>query len=197
MSAAPNIQMIAASLRSCDLGKKTGGEAGSPSPVMSSSPPGSHLLEVSDESAGEVRVELISETALPCPWEQCLDMRTGEVYYINWETGTRIATDPRTTAVYCYQSGKAHVSSSNDSCTGVGDGDGYESCVDTANSSCVSSLSSSSPSDSSVTGESGRGQVLVAAGCRSCFMYFMVPKSVDACPKCCGNLLHLGRGGSV
>ncbi|XP_074572239.1 protein CURLY FLAG LEAF 1-like [Curcuma longa] len=189
MSAVPNIEMIAASLRSCNLGKKTGGAAGSPSPVMSSSPPASHLLEVSDESAGEVRVELISETAPPCPWEQCLDMRTGEVYYINWETGTRIAKDPRTTAD-CYQS-------SNDSCTGVGDGDGYESCVDTANSSCVSSLSSTSPSDSSVTGESGRGQVLVAAGCRSCFMYFMVLKSVDACPKCCGSLLHLGRGGSV
>lgn len=77
MSAAPNIEMIAASLRSCNLGKKTGGTAESPSPssVMSSSPPASHLLEVSDESAGEVRVEFISDTALPFPWEQCLDMR--------------------------------------------------------------------------------------------------------------------------
>jgi len=36
--------------------------------------------------------------------------------------------------------------------------------------------------------------VLVAAGCRACFMYFMVPKRADVCPKCgSSGLLHLSR----
>lgn len=32
--------------------------------------------------------------------------------------------------------------------------------------------------------------VLVVAGCKSCLMYFMVPKQVEDCPKCTGQLLH-------
>ncbi|CAD5185752.1 unnamed protein product [Musa acuminata subsp. malaccensis] len=63
--AAPNIEMIAASLRSCSLG---GGGGGDQSP-----PP--HLAEATDESAGGITVELNSDTALPYHWEQCLDMR--------------------------------------------------------------------------------------------------------------------------
>jgi len=35
--------------------------------------------------------------------------------------------------------------------------------------------------------------VLVVAGCKSCFMYFMVPKQVEVCPKCNGQLLHFDR----
>ncbi|KAK9047898.1 hypothetical protein SSX86_033139 [Deinandra increscens subsp. villosa] len=43
-------------------------------------------------------------------------------------------------------------------------------------------------------GESrGGGHVLVVAGCKGCFMYFMVPKQVGDCPKCCGQLLHFDR----
>lgn len=36
-------------------------------------------------------------------------------------------------------------------------------------------------------------QVLVVAGCKGCLMYFMVPKQVGVCPKCCGQLLHFDR----
>uniref|UniRef100_A0A2P2JED7 Uncharacterized protein n=1 Tax=Rhizophora mucronata TaxID=61149 RepID=A0A2P2JED7_RHIMU len=36
-------------------------------------------------------------------------------------------------------------------------------------------------------------QVLVVAGCKSCLMYFMVPKRVEDCPKCNGQLLHFDR----
>jgi rRNA maturation endonuclease Nob1 len=40
--------------------------------------------------------------------------------------------------------------------------------------------------------------VLVAAGCRGCFMYFMVPKSAGLCPKCgSSGLVHLGRSNNA
>lgn len=35
--------------------------------------------------------------------------------------------------------------------------------------------------------------VLVVAGCKSCLMYYMVPKQLEICPKCCGQLLHFDR----
>ncbi|CAD5177432.1 unnamed protein product [Musa acuminata subsp. malaccensis] len=190
------LPMIAASLRSCSIGR-SGGVATlplTPAPLVAA-----HLLEASDESSGEVMVELNSDTALPYRWEQRLDMRTGEVYYINLETGTKTRKDPRTAVIAAatysssYISGK-EISSSDDSCSRVGGSEDYESSVDTANS-CLSSLSSSSPPDT--VADPGGAQILVAAGCRSCFMYFMVPKSVDACPKCGGGLLHLGRYGCV
>ncbi|RRT44582.1 hypothetical protein B296_00049463, partial [Ensete ventricosum] len=74
-----------------------------------------------------------------------------------------------------------------DSCSGIGGSDDHEDSVDT----CLTSLSSTSTSDSGA--EPSGGQILVSAGCMSCFIYFMVPKSTDACPKCGGRLLKLGR----
>lgn len=41
--------------------------------------------------------------------------------------------------------------------------------------------------------EKNKGNVLVVAGCKSCLMYFMVPKQVEDCPKCNGQLLHFDR----
>lgn len=41
-----------------------------------------------------------------------------------------------------------------------------------------------------------KNQVLVVAGCKGCLMYFMVPKQVGVCPKCCGQLLHFDRSES-
>ena len=32
--------------------------------------------------------------------------------------------------------------------------------------------------------------ILVVAGCKTCLMYYMVPKHVEDCPKCSGQLLH-------
>ncbi|WOL02555.1 hypothetical protein Cni_G11274 [Canna indica] len=204
---APNIDMIAAFLRSCTL---EGGRRGNRSPTR---PP--HLAEASDESAGGITVDLNSDTALPYHWEQCLDMRTGEIYYINWETGVRTTDDPRTTAaavsddvssaypssIY-YDDGDGDVDGASDeySCSRVGSGDDdydeEDEDDDTADSSSVSSAAS--PTNSSTEDHSASGsQVLVAAGCKACFMYFMVPKRVDACPKCGGTLLHLGRNGCV
>ncbi|RWW62810.1 hypothetical protein BHE74_00030052 [Ensete ventricosum] len=233
--AAPNIEMIAASLRSCSLGGGGGGDQSPPRPP--------HLAEATDESAGGITVELNSDTALPYHWEQCLDIRvrspspvlpslnaplprgnevereiyrslylsyynssfrflqTGEIYYINRETGVRTTEDPRTAAAsssaysssyYCDGDG----TSDEYSCSRVGsEDDDYEeeNGGDTADSS---TLSYTSTPESSANEEPG-SQILVAAGCKACFMYFMVPKRVDACPKCGGGLLHLGRNGCV
>lgn len=58
------------------------------------------------------------------------------------------------------------------------------------------SSSESSPSSSKEhyrVDKDRKDHVLVVAGCKSCLMYFMVPKHVEDCPKCCGQLLHFDR----
>ena len=103
--------------------------------------------------------------------------QTGEIYYINWRNGMKARDDPRTTPEYS--------------------GDFYTE----DDSSCDSEESSSeysSPPDSSrehyrVDQKDHKDHVLVVAGCKSCLMYFMVPKQVEDCPKCCGQLLHFDR----
>ncbi|GMJ09905.1 hypothetical protein HRI_004659700 [Hibiscus trionum] len=45
--------------------------------------------------------------------------------------------------------------------------------------------------------EEEKDDVLVVAGCRSCYMYFMVPKKAEGCPKCNGHLVRFdGSHGS-
>ncbi|EES05143.1 uncharacterized protein DDB_G0271670 [Sorghum bicolor] len=259
MTTAPNIEMIASSLRHCSL---TGGAGGSGRRRGG----GTRRREGGDDSDG-VTVELNSEVALPYHWEQCLDIRTGQVYYINWEDGTRTTVDPRTasaafssptprsTSSASRRTRRASTPSSEytsvssvgaDVTTGAwrGNDSGYDnddeeeddgeaedhdddeeeeeeedeldaesssSSTTTSSSSSTgssrgsavsSTLSSFSPTDESGSGDNGgrglgaAGHVLVAAGCRACFMYFMVPKRADVCPKCgSSGLLHLSRNG--
>lgn len=69
-----------------------------------------------------------------------------------------------------------------------------DSCYDSEGSSSESS--SREQEQYKTTAESNineRAQVLVAAGCKSCLMYFMVPKQAEDCPKCYGQLLHFDR----
>ncbi|KAM0935985.1 putative WW domain-containing protein [Dioscorea sansibarensis] len=194
---APSIEMIAESLKNCSLGRNRGRARGPPVP-----PPQPEEEEEEEDSEDEsegLTVELNSDVALPRNWEQCLDMRTGEVYYLNWRTGMRTKEDPRnpasnlpSTTCYCSESSFSgsgdNASSSNEEEVEEED----EETRDTASSSGISSICSSSSCE--VGGGGGgdiTGQVLVAAGCKVCFMYFMVPKSVEACPKCSAALLHL------
>lgn len=59
------------------------------------------------------------------------------------------------------------------------------------------SWTESSPSSSREKhGQGEKDNVLVVAGCKSCLMYFMVPKQVEECPKCSGHLLHFDRSDS-
>ncbi|MCL7029474.1 hypothetical protein MKW94_017601 [Papaver nudicaule] len=144
-------------------------------------------------------LELNSHVSLPYQWEQCLDLKTGEIYYINWMNGRKVKEDPRK----MFNGGNGseqlfhyHTDNDNDE-----------------DSSCDSDEGSSSPCSSTTTDNSktngyytsnndhhhqadgdddgdDEDQVLVVAGCKSCLMYFMLPKRVEECPKCNALLLH-------
>ncbi|XP_042386970.1 uncharacterized protein LOC121978736 [Zingiber officinale] len=165
-----NIETVAASLRSFSL-TAAGGNSGDPSPPK----------------VGEITVDLHSNSALPCHWEQHLDMQTGEIHYINRETGVKTTEDPRIAPAY---------SSDEYSCRS--DYEEVEDDDDDDDGDSDSGDFSSSASSASPPNTSAPAHVLVAAGCKGCFMYFMVPKHVDACPKCGGGgLLHLSRNGCI
>ncbi|XP_074592399.1 protein CURLY FLAG LEAF 1-like [Curcuma longa] len=196
----PYIDQIAASLRSCSLGEHR------PTP----SPPTS----IPDASAGRITVELNSEIPLPFCWEQRLDIQTGEIHYINWETGERTTADPRSAATastysssYYYTdgdeasgtgSGKEGCEEEEDDDNGIADtadpdedeAYGTGSGIDTSDEE-EDDYSTAGSSDPSSTGDDRR--TLVAAGCSGCFMYLMVPKGTPACSKCGAALIHLGN----
>ncbi|CAI9768783.1 unnamed protein product [Fraxinus pennsylvanica] len=174
--AAPNPNMAAItaslekSLQNCSLNHQessAGGAAGLGHSATSTSPENHHL---------DATLELNSQISLPFHWEQCLDLKTGEIYYINWRTGMKVTEDPRTTVEY---SGDLY---SEDDC-----------------SSYDSEESSSEPSTSSQWNDNRDHQsneqenlnVLVVAGCKRCLMYHMVPKQLQDCPKCFGQLIYL------
>ncbi|RWW29228.1 hypothetical protein GW17_00006271 [Ensete ventricosum] len=124
---------------------------------------------------------------------------TGEVYYINWETGIRTTEDPRSSTIASSYSDEDEASDdegSGSSYDASGDttGSSYDAGGDTPGSSSLSSASSTETSAS--VDHVGGGHVLVAAGCRACFTYFMVPKRAHVCPSCGGRLFHLGNNGS-
>ncbi|GMY26610.1 protein CURLY FLAG LEAF 1 [Fagus crenata] len=152
------------------LGRGGGGGGGGSS--SSDETPDNHL------PSSETTLELNSNISLPYHWEQCLDLKTGEIYYINWRNGMKAKDDPRTTAEYS--------------------GDFYSEDDSSCDSEESSSESSPAPISSReqhyrVDQKDHKDHVLVVAGCKSCLMYFMVPKQVEDCPKCCGQLLHFDR----
>ncbi|KAL3846282.1 hypothetical protein ACJIZ3_003685 [Penstemon smallii] len=146
-------------------------------------------------------LELYSQAPLPYNWEQCLDLKTSEIYYINWRTGMKAKEDPRTTAgcsgdYYSEDGGSG--SSSYDS-----EGSCSESCPPFSRDQQQWSGNSNNNEEKSTgndneiynyndSAENG-GNVLVVGGCKSCLMYYMVPKQLQICPKCCGQLLHFDR----
>ncbi|CAA6660011.1 unnamed protein product [Spirodela intermedia] len=176
--AAPNIDIIAASLRSCSLARGREGSTGGA------------VVEAADTT-----LELNSEVALPYHWEQCLDLKTGKIYYINWSTGeihggsAEVRRIPR-------QDGD----DADDENDGVeDDDDGGDSSEDSAttdsddNGNCSSAFSRGAGGWRG--GVAAGGSVLVAAGCRVCMMYVMIPKREEECPRCGGHVLHFSRSG--
>ncbi|KAG0459657.1 hypothetical protein HPP92_022785 [Vanilla planifolia] len=210
---APNIEAVAAWLRNCSIDVEI-----KSTPSLHRAPPPAAKAEEEDmrpavteaEESEGVMVELNSELALPYQWEQCLDMITGELYYINCINGMRTTEDPRVAQSCvresCYYSWVEHYTSGDaddeeeedsgydfeDSGSGTGVGSDKDDFY--GKSSSRDSSAPASPSTPDACGEhtTAAGQILVAAGCKSCFMYFMVPKRVVACPRCSGCLLHLG-----
>ncbi|XP_068653372.1 protein CURLY FLAG LEAF 1-like isoform X2 [Aristolochia californica] len=168
---APNMDTITASLersmQNCSLGGSRGGRDDDGDGRR-------EAFLVENRPSAESTLELNSHVSLPYQWEQCLDLKvsslqTGEIYYINWTTGTKAKDDPRKTASF--------------------EG-GYFTEEDSSDESEDSSFVSSPSSREDYRYED---QVLVVAGCKSCLMYFMLPKRVEACPKCNGLLLHFDR----
>ncbi|KAJ8773673.1 hypothetical protein K2173_005919 [Erythroxylum novogranatense] len=143
-------------------------ERSSSSHDVDASLPAEHIRAPNSDTT----VELNSHLSLPYHWEQCLDLKTGEIYYINWRNGMKAKEDPRITQ--------------------EDNGDFYSQ-----DDSSYDSEESSSRSSASSTREPYRldkkDHVLIVAGCKSCLMYFMVPKQVEDCPKCNGQLLHFDR----
>ncbi|MCL7025034.1 hypothetical protein MKW94_022350 [Papaver nudicaule] len=122
-------------------------------------------------------IELNSDIPLPSKWQQCLDLKTGEVYYRNEETGKKSRKDPRKAITKLW--GGNYKSEEQEE-----EEDSYDS---------EQGSQSPSSSTSSSTATKRCDQVLVVAGCKSCLMYFMLPKYVVDCPKCSGIILHFDR----
>jgi hypothetical protein len=86
---APNIEMIASSLRNCSLNyQNTPDSPSSPSSSSSSTSSSYHTNYATGAQppptpsmTGDLTVELNSDVALPFHWEQCLDIR---VCYLNF-----------------------------------------------------------------------------------------------------------------
>ncbi|KAI3929678.1 hypothetical protein MKX01_025846 [Papaver californicum] len=144
-------------------------------------------------------LELNSHVSLPYQWEQCLDLKTGEIYYMNWMNGRKVKEDPRK----MFNGGNGgdhlfhyHTDNDND------EDSSYDSDEGSSTSSpCSSTTTDNSKSNGYYTsnddhhqanGDDGddEDQILVVAGCKSCLMYFMLPKRVEECPKCNALLLH-------
>ncbi|CAG7899195.1 hypothetical protein IGI04_031960 [Brassica rapa subsp. trilocularis] len=143
-------------------------------------------LGLTDES-GEDHVpildrtlELNSHISIPSHLEQCLDLKTGEIFYINRKNGMRVMEDPRNSV-------------SNDNADDFSGESDVTMFSEEDSVSYYESEESSSESSRESHIEEEEEQVLVVAGCKACYMYFMVPKVLNDCPKCEAQLLHFDR----
>ncbi|GAB4828538.1 hypothetical protein Ancab_018197 [Ancistrocladus abbreviatus] len=194
---APNMAMLTPSLerlfQNCSLNHSSGGGGGRIAAGLgrssSSDVPENHPSLVPDSKSNSslsdtTLVELNSNISLPCHWEQYLDLKTGDIYYINWRNGMKTKEVPTINVAdncsddYCYS-----ISEEEED-----DDDSYDSEESSAESSFLPG-----GSNERVKEERSQKNVLVVGGCKSCLMYFMVPKHVEDCPKCTGQLLHFDR----
>ncbi|KAB2599067.1 hypothetical protein D8674_009338 [Pyrus ussuriensis x Pyrus communis] len=136
----------------------------------------------STSSTSDATLELNSHVSLPYHWEQCLDLKTGEIYYINWRNGMKVKEDPRARAEY---SGDFYYSEEDENSSY----DNEESSTDSSPSWCRYEQHQQQVENHN----NNNNNVLVVGGCKACLMYFMVPKQLEDCPKCSGQLLHFDR----
>ncbi|KAL0897108.1 hypothetical protein Bca101_081069 [Brassica carinata] len=194
---ASNMETITKSLENISLNdrrrRRRAGDGFGRSSLRTEESSNEHIHPISDRT-----LELNSHLSLPSYWEQCLDLKTGEIYYINWKNGMRVKEDPR----------KVMMNSDNDSGESYGNlfSEEDSSYYDSEESSSASSPSSNEnqkededeDEDDEDEEEENEDEdevedVLVVAGCKACFMYFMVPKLVGDCPKCAAQLLHFDQ----
>ncbi|EFH67016.1 hypothetical protein ARALYDRAFT_473007 [Arabidopsis lyrata subsp. lyrata] len=132
-------------------------------------------------------LELNSHLSVPSHLEQCLDLKTGEIYYRSWNSGMRVKKDPRKSV----SRGNNAEQSSGESYGTVFSSEEVSSYYESEESSSESSPSSRRKNHKYE--EEEEEDVLVVAGCKACFMYFMVPKLLKDCPKCATQLLHFDQ----
>ncbi|KAL4354563.1 hypothetical protein GQ457_06G005020 [Hibiscus cannabinus] len=212
---APNMATITESLerslQNCSLnherrsGSNGGGGGGDDGLIGRSSTSDDNNNHNSSSSGGggnlpitesDTSLELNSHLSLPYHWEQCLDLKSGEIYYINWMNGMKVREDPRTAAAQ--YSGDFYSEDDDDD----DDDSSYDSEELQSESSPYSTREKRHCNDDDNNNnhhrvEKDKDNVLVVAGCKSCLMYFMVPKQVEDCPKCNGQLLHFDRSEST
>lgn len=132
-------------------------------------------------------------------------VKTGEIYYINWETGVRTVLDPRSAGTSTYSS--SYYYSDEDEVSGTRsdregcdeeeeEEDGCDETDDSDEDEAFGTGDSRNGCDEEEEEEEDStvddGETLIAAGCNTCFIYLMVPKGAPACLKCGGALIHLG-----
>lgn len=93
--------------------------------------------------------------------------------------------DPRTRAEY---SGDCYYSDDDNSSF-----ESEESSTESSPSSCREREPYNNQQQKESDENNKQDHVLVVAGCKSCLMYYMVPKQHGDCPKCSGQLLHFDR----
>ncbi|KAK6922457.1 hypothetical protein RJ641_012964 [Dillenia turbinata] len=129
-------------------------------------------------------VELNSEIPLPYLWEQCLDLKTGEIYYINSKTGMKSNEDPRFMNPDQLIDDLYYSEAEDSSC------DSEESSSESSPASGSRDQQLRSLLDYDECSSNNKGSVLVVKGCKRCLMYYMISKQATQCPKCSGQLLH-------
>ncbi|KAH6837828.1 hypothetical protein C2S53_000546 [Perilla frutescens var. hirtella] len=199
----PNMATITASLerslQNCSLNHQHSSSSSSSSSTASGGGVGAA------DSTTTPTLDLNSQASLPFQWEQCLDLKTGEIYFINWRTGMKATEDPRAAAEY----GGDYYSEEDDCSSYDSDGSSSESSPSSSREqwsgkniqeNCyyqerneIEINSNNINNNINNNNNNNNNNVLVVAGCKSCLMYYMVPKQLEICPKCCGQLLHFDR----
>ncbi|CAN6485527.1 unnamed protein product [Victoria cruziana] len=152
----------------------------------------------SSENNSPSTLELNSHLSLPYQWEQFLDLKTGDIYYIDWRSGRKSKGDPRRLQNPirgeddrrrdCEAGGERGGTGEDDDVEEEKEGDGDCEGGESEGGSCSSSCSSTE--DYLEEQSLQQNDVLVVAGCKRCLMYFMLPKITDECPRCSSLLLH-------
>ncbi|CAL0321892.1 unnamed protein product [Lupinus luteus] len=138
----------------------------------------------------DTTLDLNSHLSLPYHWEQCLDLKTGEIYYINWRNGMKAKEDPRSMIRNNTNKNDSYEESDEEE---EEEEESWYDSEESSSESCCPSSSSNNKEYHHQNEYNNSDNVLVVAGCKSCLMYFMVPKQVQDCPKCNAQLLHFDR----
>ncbi|KAH9329311.1 hypothetical protein KI387_001419, partial [Taxus chinensis] len=167
------------------------------------------MQQQSQNPSEKCPLEPKSKPALPSQWEQFLDLKTGEMYFYDWSAGRKTKTHPKellraSKTVPVAQdkiaiafgvekpSTPSYYSEIEDY---AGDFDSMDDDSDDSEESQKEASEGHRICESVGQGHSSSldSTVLVAAGCQSCLMYYMLPKHTICCPKCGTPVLHFSE----